>query len=530
MLADRTFVRRLRIRATGGDHSALERQAGAFMAAADVRGSRVSAEAILVIRTFTDPKPRSLRLADRSPVAAATWEQAARAQIDEIADRAARPWRGAVPASAVAVLFADRADLLACLARDWCAGTLSRGWWWQTLFPRVSEAVAVLKAWREEPRSVPAALDQMVRSGHLAMFLGRLRPDEASPLAAQVELLFQVRGLAAAAHDVIARAGSETRTPDTALAAAPHLLAEPQPRADAARKRLAELIRRHVPEVSNVLAPIEARAWAAITLLVHRAPLHRVASIVRDLERAAIAETDQPVAVTTTHPRSEEHRATLAHHESTIAKADTAPTREDDAAPREPIVPVSFDVPPVAVTTIDGHSAVAPIAFDPPEALPELVVESDFAGAFYLVNVAIALGYYGDFTQPLARGLDLSIWQFLARAARRLVPPDQFDADPLPPLLARLDREDEPAGPEWEAWFDAHVPEMRERLTAALGIEPGQVGAFVSERHGRIRVTASQIEVAFELASLPIAIRLSGLDRNPGFVPAAGVSIAFVYD
>jgi hypothetical protein len=71
---------------------------------------------------------------------------------------------------------------------------------------------------------------------------------------------------------------------------------------------------------------------------------------------------------------------------------------------------------------------------------------------------------------------------------------------------------------------------MRERLTAALGIEPDQVGALVVERHGRIRVTASRIEVTFELASLPIAIRLSGLDRNPGFVPAAGLSIAFVYD
>jgi hypothetical protein len=361
------------------------------------------------------------------------------------------------------------------------------------------------------------------------MFLARLHPAEASQLSTQIESLYQVRGLAAAAHDVIVRAGGKMRRLGTALVVEPGLPAEPQQRTGAAHERLADLIGRDVPEVSNVLAPIEARAWAAITLLLHRTPLHRVASVVRDLTTAFAVEAERPS--TTTLPMSSvEQRETLAHGEPPTAKADAEPLGEGDVLPREPIAPVSFDAPAPAVTTIDGHPAPASGAFDPPAELPQLVVESDFAGAFYLLNVAIALGYYGDFTQPLARGLDLSIWQFLARASRRLVPAVRFDADPLAPLLARLDRDDEPVDSAWEGWFDAHTPEMRERLTAALGIEPDQVGALVVERHGRIRVTASRIEVTFELASLPIAIRLSGLDRNPGFVPAAGLSIAFVYD
>jgi hypothetical protein len=40
--------------------------------------------------------------------------------------------------------------------------------------------------------------------------------------------------------------------------------------------------------------------------------------------------------------------------------------------------------------------------------------------------------------------------------------------------------------------------------------------------HARVTVTPTHLDVFFKLSELPIAIRLSGLDRNPGWVPAAG--------
>jgi hypothetical protein len=38
------------------------------------------------------------------------------------------------------------------------------------------------------------------------------------------------------------------------------------------------------------------------------------------------------------------------------------------------------------------------------------------------------------------------------------------------------------------------------------------------------------VDVAFFLADLPIPIRLSGLDRDPGWIPAADRIVSFRYD
>ena len=48
--------------------------------------------------------------------------------------QAARPALGAVPAGAEAVIFEDAAELLACLAGEWCEGSASTHWWWRSLF------------------------------------------------------------------------------------------------------------------------------------------------------------------------------------------------------------------------------------------------------------------------------------------------------------------------------------------------------------------------------------------------------------
>jgi hypothetical protein len=43
-------------------------------------------------------------------------------------------------------------------------------------------------------------------------------------------------------------------------------------------------------------------------------------------------------------------------------------------------------------------------------------------------------------------------------------------------------------------------------------------------------VTATHVDVLFQLAGLPVEVRLSGLDRDPGWVPAAGRFVAFRYE
>src|SRR5207253_118750 len=64
-------------------------------------------------------------------------------------------------------------------------------------------------------------------------------------------------------------------------------------------------------------------------------------------------------------------------------------------------------------------------------------VETRWGGAFYLINVGLRLGLYGDFTTPARPGLKLPIWDFIALLAAGLDGAEAA-ADPLWPLLAAL--------------------------------------------------------------------------------------------
>src|SRR5262249_17924810 len=64
-------------------------------------------------------------------------------------------------------------------------------------------------------------------------------------------------------------------------------------------------------------------------------------------------------------------------------------------------------------------------------------IETQFGGIFYLLNVALALGLYGDFTMPRAPGIALSPWDWLALVGLAWFGRD-VERDPVWALLADL--------------------------------------------------------------------------------------------
>jgi hypothetical protein len=64
-------------------------------------------------------------------------------------------------------------------------------------------------------------------------------------------------------------------------------------------------------------------------------------------------------------------------------------------------------------------------------------IETKFGGVFYLINLGLLLGLYGDFTSPTRPGISLSIWDFLALVGRSLAG-KKIMGDPIWPLLADL--------------------------------------------------------------------------------------------
>jgi hypothetical protein len=77
----------------------------------------------------------------------------------------------------------------------------------------------------------------------------------------------------------------------------------------------------------------------------------------------------------------------------------------------------------------------------------------------------------------------------------------------------------------WLYWL---MPYVYIRLQRALGMAETEDPSRKLCRHGAsISITATHMHVTLPLAELPIEIRIAGLDRDPGWVPAAGRFIAF---
>jgi hypothetical protein len=179
------------------------------------------------------------------------------------------------------------------------------------------------------------------------------------------------------------------------------------------------------------------------------------------------------------------------------------------------------------------------VAPSPPADAPDQI-HTEWGGSFYLVNVAIALGVYGDFTTPARPGLALPLWDYLALIAGRMIG-NAFAADPLSTLFAKLSgrNREEPPGAYFEPergelladWVKRNCREIDQRLAAALAIDdPEVLHALVLNHIARVETGALRLDVHFSLATHPIELRMAGLDRDPGWVPAGGRSIYFHYE
>jgi hypothetical protein len=192
--------------------------------------------------------------------------------------------------------------------------------------------------------------------------------------------------------------------------------------------------------------------------------------------------------------------------------------------------------------------------------------ETAFGGTFHLVWVALALGLIPDFTRPRDTPAIPDLWAWLGRTARALTaprtpdplwpllaeltppppgqhpgeavpaharrpgdtaatPPARADLDPLPALRARHGLPArETATPS--AWERALLPVVRAHLRERLG---RRAGAIVVRRPATVHVAAARLDVVFALEDASVALRLAGLDRDPGWLPSGGYDLRLHY-
>ncbi len=619
---------RLRIRCSDGDRPTVQRRAEAVLRTMHWRPRALPASAILCIRRFPDPKPGTLRLDHQWSGDSTSWQRAAGEALDRFADKAARPLNGPVPANAEAVVFLDPAEMLACLARDWTDGSVGLRWWWRSLLRTTDPGRALLETWLEAIEHAPAALQRLAEQGNAVSFVRALSAIQARTLLENVAHKFGLAALLAALESECCDGSpnGKRETVPTADSAA----RETNGAAVQSRPTLRPPWQAWVTGFENEDLTMERLVLLVVSLMLYRAPgVVRQSSFATQLVRwereRTISHKDKAFAALMRPPvaddRAEKPSPTTRQNDE-LSTVSTAPSVESRSAASPPTPPSQLSIAltrpaavsrpsiadpptvplarPPAIHASQYVTSIPPptetngspaIVFDKadeplrPPTVPSIphtrsneqcaapaipfreLVETEFGGLFYLINLGLFLKLYGDFTSPLRPGLALPVWDFIALVGDNIVG-ERLRADPLWDLLARLsgrEAETEPgdgfAAPrDWEVpedwtdfrqsaaaviglgasseaesglaeWFGWLMPYLRWRLLRALGLDdPAKLSPVLCEQSARIRVTETHLDVRFTLARLPIQVRLAGLDRNPGWVPAAGRFIAFHYD
>jgi hypothetical protein len=538
-LQGETTIRKVQISASRGQDALLTRlRVESALQVASLHLPGLPPSAILVIKRVADPHLGRLTASRPDYAATQTWARTFDLRVAAISKQAARPLYGPVSSDAQAVLFADQAELLTCLALDWLDGSLSAHWWWRSIFPDADFSRLIPSAFVESAPDIPAALETLARIGRAGDFCQRL---DALPARAMFVALVRVFGLPSLERAFLA--------PDSQRV---------QPKKSQIQDVVVGLDRQSFPARAGPAAhpdnPFELMAPEAASipgLLPEAQNLLGTALMLRRAPRLI---------------RSEEFAARL-----TAWQAAGRPSRARVAwqAMDSPIrTQTANDVKPVGVVEPAGSGEAPPLSALAPRqntqqvehpqksaALHEKhlsprpvvrVTETSFGGVFYLLNLVVFLEIYGDFTRPDRPGWDLAPWDLLSLLGTHWSG-DEFKADPLWTLLAHLAGRDpkDPPGADfhppsgWETpflqfgllpeqpWLEQLAHILRARLALALGfddlprllVQPAQV--FIS---------STRLDVHFSLVAHPLEVRLAGLDRDLGWLPAAGYAIFYHFE
>jgi len=508
---------------------------------------RLPPSATLFIRKLNDPLPGSIQLDSPHARAPLAWRHAFQTRFDSLVSSAARPARGYVADSVESVVFYDYAELLACLTADWCRGVAMTRWWWQALIKRGDLSWLVRKFWSEKIEYVPAALEHVVGKGVLVEFVSQLSEVEVREILQRVLITFGVTRILRIENANFFSVDFAPRVQHV-----PHVRSETPP------------WRAVVPESDTPLLRPVQQLFVGIVLMIHRAPSRvRTLSFAREVEHWIQEHViDVPRAQTiiveeTREPESIEHAEPVAPiHENPIyadlidVKPAPPPKGSVSSVFKQPEqikianAIFSYEEPPEtpAIATVAPVTQPDPI-IEPetivpttvPTPLDAITIETNLGGLFYLINLALFLEIYSDFTSPVEQFHDdLSIWDFVMMVGREINQDRDLD-DPIWTGLQDLQNyHDNPENPEIlskPTWLTELLPHIKARLILALGIESeDSLAEILLEHYAKVIITPTHLDVFFSLADHPIEIRLSGLDRNPGWVPAAGRFIAFHYD
>jgi hypothetical protein len=488
--SDGTIIDVVHIRSGSVDPLKDQRRIGALLRRAELRPSRLLPTSVLCVRKMLDPLPGMNWLEDEHVGVPMEWEQAATRQLDSMVAGAARPAFGAVARTSEAVLFMDRAELLACLAHDWVQGTVHRNWWWAGLLRHGHSDVVLKKEWLGSIEYVPAALEILAARGWAVAFLQKLPEETVAELLDAVALVFalpRVSGATDASALAKSKAESQEREQRSAQETAAAIEGERAP------VRSVEPWLEWAPEAHVAGCSPLIRALFGQALTLRRAPA-QARSLdfqmkVRSWLSARAAESyssTTEVAVDGGGPSACSKGLLWCESHSADGSTDSSwsGVRTVDSelvdAPLEDVrtgtasLALTNGVEPGGSDSVvlnrEVDRAVADATADPAEitpknlrvgvASPETFAPTALGGIFFLLIVALHLNLYGDFSSPRDKGIGLDIWDFLSLLALVFIG-DQSRDDAVWEVLAKLAgrKKEELAGRYFEPPENWRLPE-----------------------------------------------------------------------
>jgi len=583
LTSDGLRVRRMRLRGSDVDRLLARQRIEAQLRGISSASLGMPAKALLFVRRLAARVEMSSHSLLRTNAIAAVYSE-----LGLCADRARRPWLDAEASRADVVLFADEAELVACLIRDWLRGLVADRWWWRTVLGNAGAEEWLRYHVLPRGELLVPALSLLAPRSEVVPWAVRLREADARVAAAAVAHAFSLETAATpspvAALMGLERDGDSTGPPAGSGAASTH-------EADATARLTAT-----VPEMRSPALGREQRVLLVLVCVATRAPswgrTSQFATAMAALDRieaerdalvailspgvspARYASSEQPtddVAAETAapgpidrespaNPPAAEAAALAASlpppqrgHEVEIhlPPVPPVPVRTWSSQKRAPAPPAVGQVARNVVADLEAHASlpataaitgapksewrpadVAQPAADESRSALAKRIGTQYGGIFYLLNAWLTMGLYADFTAPRGANLALSPWDLLALVGRAWFG-EPFVLDPIWSTLANLAvraPEDEPAR-DFEMpddWLDCHLETLNARLQLALGVErSSEIPGIVCRHHASIEVTASCVHVRLALCDLPLDVRVAGLDRDPGWIPAAGRAVVF---
>jgi len=166
----------------------------------DLRAPGVSPHEVLFVRKLSDSLPGRVLAKSGQSFRHYDWEQSVRDQLDDMHRIAVRPYKGVVPANGEAVLFSDRAEMLASFTLDLLKGQAGQHWWWKTLLDSLRVGIPpvqrLMESWQQDINLLPSILEHLYIWGQVETTLSKLSANETVELSLTLSKAYELSILA----------------------------------------------------------------------------------------------------------------------------------------------------------------------------------------------------------------------------------------------------------------------------------------------------------------------------------------------